>query len=249
MRPCGLDRQIVVDSPDRAAAGNSGPHQQAMGRRWDVTTLAANSGMAGADSRNLVNEEPSSPEFANRQGLHADSRCEDKVMMARAEVVVMRARGAEADPQSRGRHTICAIREGQRSLHKVTIVPRGRHSVWRDMPETIRSVTREHSSELVKASRTCSGSWCSADASRRRPRHPAGDRPGSRDFAGGFDEIGRFLGDTSRLFMGASADTRRGSGAQRSGSWIPKSRGYKEANARQRRTEGAQGPELQVAPR
>ncbi|MEK6793275.1 MAG: ATP-dependent zinc metalloprotease FtsH [Spirochaetota bacterium] len=142
LRPGRFDRQVVVDIPDvRGREGILRIHAAKVQMEPDVDLkiiAKATPGFSGADLANLINEAALLAARRNKKLVSTSEleEAKDKVMMGpERRSLVISEREKENTAYHESGHTLVAImlREHADSLHKVTIIPRGRSlgSTWK----------------------------------------------------------------------------------------------------------------------
>lgn len=142
LRPGRFDRQVVVDTPDvKGREGILRIHAAKVQMEPDVdlkTIAKATPGFSGADLANLINEAALLAARRNKKLVSTAEleEAKDKVMMGpERRSLVISEREKENTAYHESGHTLVAIllKDHADSLHKVTIIPRGRSlgSTWK----------------------------------------------------------------------------------------------------------------------
>ena len=160
LRPGRFDRHITVDRPNqKARLAIFKVHTRDVPLAADVNLerLAAGTvGLTGADIRNLVNE---AALWATRNGkdkvdMEDFEYARDKVLMGPKREELLTGKEKKMTRLSRGGSRAAGVDSaGRRSLHKVTIIPRGRAlGVTQLLPEEDRL---QHRPERIRTAGSC----------------------------------------------------------------------------------------------
>jgi cell division protease FtsH len=134
LRPGRFDRQIVVDRPDvRGRLGILKVHakNKPLAEDVDLEIIAKGTpGMAGAELSNLMNEAALIAARRDAETIEMDDleAAKDKVLMGveRKSVVISETEKRSTAFHEAGHVLVAKFVPGQDSVHKVTIIPRGR---------------------------------------------------------------------------------------------------------------------------